>query len=165
MTEAVRSIMQTDIQRMLENPNIVVVLPTMSLRPQPWNRIQELAANSTGSNSKHIPAHSRQQVRSENAITSPHSDLHTPRHPWAATRSSEPVGPLVTQTYDISGIAGLPETIQKLNFRMDRIETTAAASQNKIETQLTTMANLLTSLSQSVQSLVAATAPPRDGNS
>lgn len=84
--------------------------------------------------------------------------------PWKGGSREETIGPLVTQTYDISGIVGLPETIQRINLRMDQIETKAALSQTKLETQLATMASALNAISQSVQSLVEATAASKDSN-
>jgi hypothetical protein len=162
MSEAVRSIMQSDIQAMLDNPRVLIVLPNSSPRPLPWNRVQELATSTA-----------EHEIGSKNATTTknwprPNAESITsaPRppapNPWASRAQDNP-GPLATQTYDISGIIGLPETIQRLNLRMDNIETQAATSQSKLETQLATMASALHAISQSVQSLVAASAP-RDGN-
>jgi hypothetical protein len=58
------------------------------------------------------------------------------RRAWQAV-SREPVGPIVTNTYDISGIQGLPETISRLNIRMNEIEATARENQERQKQQIT----------------------------
>jgi hypothetical protein len=125
MTEAVRSMVQSAIRETLNNPRAVVLLPNTSSQPIPWNRVEEMPAQTPNSHTgKATPPNSR------TAMAAPQ------RRAWQAV-SREPVGPIVTNTYDISGIQGLPETISRLNIRMNEIEAAAKENQERQKQQIT----------------------------
>jgi hypothetical protein len=128
ISEAVRSMVQSAIRETLDNPLAVVLLPNTTPHPIPWNRVEEIPSSHTGNTA----TPSQDRTPPSNSQTA----MAAPRRAWQAV-SREPVGPIVTNTYDISGIQGLPETISRLNIRMNEIEATARETQERQEQQIT----------------------------
>ena len=161
MTEAVRSMIQDAIRTTLNNPRATVLLPNSTPHPIPWKQVEELSDHHLAKNPATAATHNSSGPRP------PRQEQATAAQPsqsaWQAVSRTHNQGPVVTQTFDISGIQGLPETINRLNVRMSEIEANAQASQAKQDTQFANVFTLLTTMSQSVQSLVvAAQATPRD---
>ena len=155
MTEAVRSMMQSEIREILDDHMATIVLPNATPYPQPWNRVVELPTPSRDQTTRGTtPDHLNLGDDSTEARTKNVSSV------WNAVSRSLSKGPLVTQTYDISGMQDLPGTLSRMNTRMDELEESARANQAKQESQFGQVFSLLTTLTQSVQSLVVATQAP-----
>ena len=147
--------MQSEIREILDDHMATIVLPNATPYPQPWNRVVELPTPSRDQTTRGTtPDHLNPGDGSTEARTKRVSSV------WTAVSRSLSKGPLVTQTYDISGMQDLPGTLSRMNTRMDELEESARANQAKQESQFGQVFSLLTTLTQSVQSLVVATQAP-----
>ena len=153
ITEAVRSMVQSAIRLTLGNPQATVMLPSATSHPTPWNRVEELTPKSPAGTTDHTDS----ALRSDRPLTA------SSRTAWSAVPRTSNPGPLVTQTFDITGIQGLPETLVRLNDRMSEIEANAGQARREAEVnqarqdaQFGNVFALLTTMAKSVQSLVEA---------
>jgi hypothetical protein len=173
MTEAVRSMIQIELQEILQNPQAMVLLPSANPLPQPWNRVTEIPTTPETQSSDRVGGNNQQQTQRQagsKATTAHNRPMNTA---WQAIPRTPSMSPLVTQTYDISGIQDLPGTISRMmNTRMSELEENVRvnqakqdANQEKQDVQFGQVFALLTTMSNAIQSLVgAAKVPPRDSN-
>jgi hypothetical protein len=146
MTEAVRSMIQDAIRTTLNNPRATVLLPNFTPHPIPWKQVEELSDHHPAKNTATAATHNSSGPRP------PRQEQATAAQPshsaWQAVSRTHNQGPVVTHTFDISVIQGLPETTSRLNVRMSEIEANAQASQAKQDTQFANVFTLLTTMSQ-----------------
>lgn len=172
MTEAVRSIVQSEIQTIMSDPRIMVIIPNPAQAPQPWTRVVELPT-SHDTPPTTVPTRGKGPNSSPNTPRGPQA-RRSPSTSWSAITRMHPTNPITTQTYDTTAMASLPTAITQLNQRMDIIERTAAADRAEAERAATaaktdldakfgSIFSLLQALTTSVDSLAGArVAPARD---